>query len=130
MKTITAQDMAQLIHNIADKTPTFIYPLNPSNNEELCLYKWPTGEPACLIGHVLAELGLLDFAVEGRAADTVLGIINNNDTGYTFTEGAADIAMEAQRIQDMGQTWEAAASSALQMAEDTIYWTIDTKEQG
>ena len=122
MKTITAQDMAQLIHNIADKTPTFIYQTPEEDYGELCRYKHGPEEPGCLIGHVLHELGLLDYTEEGYAADTVLRIINKEQQTYFFTEEATDIACEVQRIQDSGQTWGSAATAADGMAKDSQYW--------
>lgn len=81
-----------------------------------CLY-YRNGHPSCLIGHVLADLGLpVKIApdgtaahLEGKAADLVLW-----DAYDVTDERALTLARNAQRVQDNGGTWGDAVTFAVE----------------
>lgn len=79
-----------------------------------CEYRDRTGAPRCVIGHLLAEVGLTDALanVENNAAVTGLArggeIVYNDDFASAFTGAAVDFMSEVQTEQDEGQTWSEA----------------------
>lgn len=77
------------------------------------------GQPACLIGHVLSHLGVLD-AIEARHQAETIGAAPVKDVVYSaaagrgirITDFAFDVWAAAQDVQDKGEPWGDALRAA------------------
>src|SRR5699024_10319674 len=77
----------------------FVY--EPPDPYAGCLYCDPeTGDPSCLIGHVLHRWGVLEYAEEEMDALFVL----EEQLGCADAE-LSNLAQEMQSMQDEGRTW-------------------------
>jgi hypothetical protein len=93
-----------------------------------CVYfAYDSGEPVCMVGHVLAALGVRlddlrmksEEAMEEWSSDEAP---NEKRVGslalpVQFTEKAMTLLKTAQRRQDEGATWGSALRSGVQLAE-------------
>lgn len=66
-----------------------------------------TGEPVCIVGHVLSYLGLLDEVCEGDQIDYDWQPVRDK-----FTPAALMALADAQFVQDNHQTWGEALIAA------------------
>lgn len=84
-----------------------------------CRYADDDGQPACLIGHVLSHLGVLD-AIEARHQAETIGAAPVKDVVYSaaagrgirITDFAFDVWAAAQDVQDKGEPWGDALRAA------------------
>lgn len=127
----TALDVLQVLDLMVEKKgPDYVYPREAVGG---CMYRWTQGEvdraaefglhglvagqPACLVGAVLAELNLLDRLVPEamrEECEDVEYYENNSgvqelDADDLLTPRAVTVLEAAQTIQDTGQTWGTAA---------------------
>jgi hypothetical protein len=83
----------------------------------VCVYFNDDGCPSCIVGHVLADLGVQLGQVHELAsgADMGNGIAINavRVEGVEMTEGARTVFAVAQRLQDNGETWGDALEGAV-----------------
>lgn len=131
---IDTETVMDIIDTVVEKRgPEYIYPRWETLNQETdivpdgCHYRWNStdvaagrlldldlveGEPACLAGAVLAELGLLESLVSD-AGDTAYDLANEsaiqslNGTDEVFTPEALTILAVGQARQDLGDSWGA-----------------------
>ena len=105
MRIIAEPQMLALIQSIAEESPNFVYPDEYPYREgptSPCLYRTADNSgPACLIGHVLDRLGVLDQAEEATAAHQLLPHLS----GVWFTPAAVNMAQRVQDRQDTGMSW-------------------------
>jgi hypothetical protein len=98
------QKLIAEVRAVAAETPGLVY-------RGLCQYVYG-GRPACLIGHALWNLGLIDETLEHRSV---------NDDGVRFIANHLDIALDdaeetwlalTQSGQDNGAPWGTAVANA------------------
>ena len=82
---------------VADKGDDYVYP------ESSCAYSLD-GEPACIVGHVYARLGLLPLARRNAIAWRMFPDL--------ISEKARSALEAAQRVQDARGTWGEALAAA------------------
>jgi len=99
--------LAALREVVADKGADYVYPEEWENQDSGCVYV-RDGQPACIVGHVLARLdsALLDSEVvrSNRSANVLPEV--------GFEHHAAWLLRAAQRVQDVGGTWGSAFAAA------------------
>lgn len=99
----TTETLALLNRAVAEKGEDYRYPKGfaPfSTDDNLCLYRrTDTLQPACIVGHVLSYLDVLDEAEEGTAADD-LGVVRS-----LFDSRSQNLLTYVQNHQDEGITW-------------------------
>lgn len=97
------ETLALLNRAVAEKGKDYRYPKGfaPfSIGETLCLYRRAdNGQPACIVGHVLSYLDVLDEAVEMRGAAD-MGV-----TQRLFDRASLNLLDYVQQHQDEGMTW-------------------------
>lgn len=125
MTIITIENFtAALEKAVADRGEDYIYPEKTENpaygNSKVydqyladdyhvkggqCVYSTPNGEPACLIGVALHNLGLQvpEYGFVGGASEVLLNEPYELEEGITYL--IADAADAAQGRQDNGETW-------------------------
>lgn len=105
--------------------------------DESCMYFNPEdGSPSCIVGHVVADLGLtLDTLVEvaterysgasaqylnnGAIADTLTGALMETERlDLYFTPSAEKLLRRAQSNQDAGHSWGWAVQRALDSVDN------------
>ena len=84
---------------VAAKGADYVYP------ESACFYAI-NGEPACIVGHVYARLGLLDKATQDSGASA--WALHESK----ITSNGRDFLGNAQRVQDARGTWGEALAAA------------------
>lgn len=107
---------------VADMGEDYVYPdeLREGGVEGACYYV-VNGQPACIIGHVLARAGLLDHPVAvGNWNAMRLGVAGLDvDTAPPVTTvDAARVLAAAQSTQDDGDTWGEALRCAQERAAE------------
>jgi len=120
MRIIAEPQMLALIQSIAEESPDFVYPDEyPWRDTPTgpCLYRMADGSgPACLIGHVLDRLGVLDQAEEAVAAHQMLPHLS----GVWFTPDAVLMAQRVQDNQDCQIAWgECLQNELTRLASDS-----------
>jgi len=91
---------------IATKGEDFQYEVHPGSGGT-CLYVWE-GEPDCLIGCYLADLGLPLEAFskfEGSGIDSAFGNGHLEEFGFTADYEAINAMERIQNLQDNQYTW-------------------------
>lgn len=118
-ETIDRDRAVQLLQQQVEKVGAdHIYVLD--ENQRQCVYFDREGCPSCIVGHVLAEVGVKAGQVHEQwrtpysISDMGNGIsINSVDVeGVEMTEGARIVFAAAQRRQDQGSTWGEALAGA------------------
>lgn len=95
---------------------------NYVNTYGYCVYsEIATGEPRCLVGQVLSDLGVdMEFFQfqqrNEQVITTIVGDLLDNEV-CGIDSKALDILRAAQRAQDEGETWGTALDTARQVAE-------------
>lgn len=110
---------------VAERGPDWSYPAGKDTEwrEEhgICVYHlraqigggWePTDQPACIVGHVLWQIGKLDEVGEGVAAEDQAVVKTN------FDEPSCEFLKNLQTAQDGRFTWGGALQRALVEAND------------
>jgi hypothetical protein len=144
----TALDVLQVLDLMVEKKgPDYVYPREAVGG---CMYRWTkdqvdraadmglqglvVGQPACLVGAVLAELNLLDRLIPASEyGEEGLDYYENNsgvqelDADDLISPRAITVLEAAQTIQDTGQTWGTAASIAHQKYEEVQRLNGDEK---
>jgi hypothetical protein len=108
LRIVDAPEIVALLLMLADQRPDYIH--RPDAEAGWCLYL-DGDRPGCIIAHVLHHLGAtVEFlrAREGMRVDHVAYDVAHIE----FTPAAVDALMIAQRRQDEGATWGAAAVAA------------------
>lgn len=109
---------AQLEQVVTLKGADYVYPIGAlgfsTETIDECVYRnTVTREPACIVGHVIALVGLpLNDLREGEGARTQ-DLIQKNYTG-----DAIELLSFAQGAQDIGRTWGEALETAIENVED------------
>jgi len=136
----TSLDVLQVLDLMVEKKgPDYVYPREAVGG---CMYRWTqddvdkakefgltdlvAGQPACLVGAVLAELNLLDRLVPENEhdPDEEVEYYENNsgvqelDTADLLTPRAVTVLEAAQTVQDTGLTWGTAATVAHQKYDE------------
>jgi hypothetical protein len=107
IENASAEDALRLLDSALKlKGADYIYPPEIQETWGECKYRDPdSGEPSCIVGHALHELGLLDQADEGIGAFVML-----RDMGFsTIFASAMSVAQDSQ---DNYHTWGEAVSEA------------------
>lgn len=97
---------------VNEKGPDYVFPARGkeyrlpnywnNNSQGMCRYFTLTDhKPACIVGQVLAYVGLEDRALEGQGAASL-------DLEDSFTSEAQYFLSEVQGYQDGGESWGAA----------------------
>lgn len=81
------------------------------DDDPVCRYVGPHGEPGCIVGHVLYQIGLLDKAEEKTPAFT-LSVLQKN-----FEPDAVEFLNTFQQYQDAGDSWGNAMAAAVDQAK-------------
>lgn len=114
---------------VAEKPEGYIY-INPEGETAgvdeyglslaSCDYFDPeTGEPSCIVGQVLAAVGVSMghfYGHEGSTAGTVLDYLDRKNI-LTVGHKAAKVLTEAQFAQDRGTPWAEAVENAIKKTE-------------
>lgn len=114
MKKINAYEVLRLLTKAVNlKGEDYVYPRKSSGMA--CHYAF-NGEPDCIVGHVLVDLGIPVEDLMFRpgaltAADIARGSIGTNFAdleawyGLKFTKTAEEMLVKAQFCQDIQHTW-------------------------
>lgn len=120
----TEQVLALLDRVVQAKGADYVY---PGISGDMCYNFETQGAPSCIVGHVLAELGVTkdqaaEVRVDGSAGvnDTVEALVKAG-WKYTFSIGAVAVLYKAQNVQDQRQSWGEALAAARRVAEDYIH---------
>lgn len=115
MKIIDVDEVGILLDKaVAKKGEDYIYQLDLNR---FCAY-YHGEEPGCIVGHVLADLGVDASMVRGADVNVGVGISGASmaaaltSWGIEFTEQAMDVLYKAQCMQDVGSAWGAAVKNA------------------
>ena len=85
-----------------------------AGHKSQCIYFDSLGEPQCIIGHVLDDLGFTKGDLYGCNGTTFYAIVTGDikmymdnpfDGRVEFTNMAAEVLIKAQNVQDEGRTW-------------------------
>lgn len=94
-----------------------------SDDAGYCLNFDLDGNPSCVVGHVLVEMGLSFEQAEvlgiatNRAVCTVVPILNEYpEFGWSFSQEAENVLTAAQQAQDDGRPWGEALEEAERVA--------------
>jgi hypothetical protein len=99
LKVINAQQAYDLLEEVVKGREDFVY-YRPRDYGNTCVY-FDNNQPSCIVGHVLAELGLTAADVETFNAEAFLTILGRLEQhGFRFTEKASDVLFAAQYTQD------------------------------
>lgn len=116
---LTAEGAIGLLRMVVfEKGADFRYQKVASPNGYPWCVNFHEGQPSCIVGHVLANLGLTgEDAGRWRVAGDVgvsetFGRLDGTEFGWTADTDAADILTIAQSQQDNGMTWGEALSAA------------------
>lgn len=109
---------------VNEKGENFIYEqqVDPESGRAKCVYVHD-GEPSCIVGRVLANLGVpldrlaLADAGPGTSADMLLNQLRDEDV-ITIPDGVQLALQEAQSRQDYRQSWGTAVRSAKNIMEE------------
>lgn len=95
--------LLELSRAVETKGASYVY----TDHFDTCTnFESTTGEPRCIVGHVLHALGVTynDCRYGGAVPGTVRTILANRQD-IRFTKGAILILTAAQTAQDAGTTW-------------------------
>lgn len=118
-REITEQETEKLLANaVADRGEDFVYPEEWKYGAD-CQYFLPDGKPACIVGHVLDQLGLTQtnissVGVYGQLFPAVQINEHLAHTGIAFTKDAVDLLVFVQNRQDRGVPWGDAVDTSLE----------------
>lgn len=103
--------MTALREVVAEKGSEYVYP------ERVCRYAKVTGEPSCIVGHVIHKLDPEAFnkiaIAEAEGSATVDELVALEWIPSDFWDSQAEDALcTAQLLQDMYRTWGEALASA------------------
>jgi hypothetical protein len=96
------------------------------DSEDCVYFEYDSGKPVCIVGHVLAALGVrlddlrmkseevLEWSSDEAPHEKRVGSLA---LPVQFTEKAMTLLKTAQRRQDEGATWGSALRSGVQLAE-------------
>ncbi len=120
----TAQALELLDKVVQAKGADYVYPGQPG---DLCFNFETDGAPSCIVGHVLADLGLtyerasrLKVVGSSGAHDTVQYLVADGFP-YTFSVGAMCALYVAQTVQDQRESWGAALDAARKASADYLH---------
>lgn len=108
-----------LLRRVVEGREDYVYQrLTDGSGEDVCAYfDLTTGQPSCLVGHVLAEVGVtLDTLPDRHNVGS--GIHHLDVPGVEMTRGARRVLSAAQRAQDRGTPWGEAAARAQVAAKE------------
>ena len=108
MKTITDEDLARAIREVAAEDPNYVYQRPGSR---VCLYvHWDangTLRPGCLIGTALHRLGVPLETLSGYESKPAHEVLDH--VAPDVSSHMRRAATRVQRVQDLGATWRQAA---------------------
>lgn len=120
----TERTLELLAKVVEAKGADYVY---PGTAGDTCYNFEVQGAPSCIVGHVLAELGVTkdqaaEVRVDGSAGvnDTVEALVRNG-WKYTFSIGAVAVLYRAQNVQDQRRSWGDALRMAAVAAEDYVH---------
>lgn len=121
MRTYTYDEtLAELRKIVAEKGEDFVYYGNPDDQDDISCYYVKDGQPDCIVGHLLVNLGveleLLDHndGIGQGFARTVLADLKNY---VSFDEKTVSLLAAAQIYQDRHETWGESLQKAVKYAE-------------
>ncbi len=113
--TIDPQELISKTREIASANPDFVYYSDEYKGHRACRYTEKNGEPGCIFGHALKEMGI-DIPFESEV--NIQGIWN---LGIPFTSAQENWACYVQDHQDLGLSWLIAVIySDKSLADDII----------
>lgn len=114
---LDAPQAVAMLRKVVYGREDYVY-VRPSN-APYCVNFTDEGQPSCVVGHVLAELGLTFEVAElleikgNIAIRSAAGKVNKcPDFGWALTEAAVQVLAAAQLVQDDGRTWGEALGRA------------------
>ncbi|SIL73749.1 Uncharacterised protein [Mycobacteroides abscessus subsp. abscessus] len=112
--SLIGENLIRTVRRIAAANPDFVYEAQPDPvfpGGRLCRYVH-NGEPSCLIGKALWELGLINSVFETNAKNvSAFGQIYKG-LGLALDHWELDWLIEVQRAQDFQTAWGRAVESA------------------
>lgn len=114
---LDAPQAVAMLRKVVYGREDYVY-VRPSN-VPYCVNFTDEGQPSCVVGHVLAELGLTFEVAELLGVESNVAIMSAADKvnecpdfGWTLTEAAVQVLTAAQLVQDDGRTWGEALGRA------------------
>lgn len=127
LKVINAQQAFDLLAKVVEGREDFVY-YRKVDYGTACVY-FENLEPSCIVGHVLAELGLTAADVETFNVFAFINIRSELEQfGLRFTEKASDVLFAAQYTQDGAGNPDDATHSwgeALNKARERLLFSRD-----
>lgn len=101
---------------VFEKGADYVY-VRPNPDRDTCV-NFHDGQPSCIVGHVLANLGVTgekaeEFGIAGsQGVYDAVRSINASDLPWTINSEACLVLGAAQAVQDAGGTWGEALEAA------------------
>lgn len=112
------QQLIEETKKVAANNPDFVY-----KKERGCVYV-RNGQPSCLIGHALWNLGLIDASLE-TCSDNESGVEEIIDALHLNVDGDEQVWLDnAQSSQDIGKSW----GQAISLADKSLAFYDDDEE--
>lgn len=116
---LTGEQALLLLRKVVfEKGADYVYKGPNPDRPTICYNVWD-GQPSCIIGHVLAELGLKASDYEDQALGAELsitslaGLLRSSKTfEWDISGDAVKVLSVAQEMQDEGHSWGAALEAA------------------
>lgn len=108
METLTVEKAHELLKRaVAEKGEDYVYqPETVGTYNRRCRYFGPEGAPSCIVGHVLAYMGV---SIDPESYENRVGVWTLGQEELLRADAAAIEALSvAQDVQDMGGPWGSA----------------------
>jgi hypothetical protein len=121
---LTGEAAVMMLRKVVfEKGADFVYP--QAQMGQSCVNFTDDGNPSCIVGHVLADLGLTYFqAMEAKIVDSGVFIVSHALDGMNFpweiSVPARKVLATAQNFQDAGYTWGDSLAKAEMCLADGI----------
>lgn len=113
-----AEVIAAMKRAVDARGADYTYP----SDDDGCHYRWDArdeaagygrqGDPACIVGVVFADLGVLDELVPPVFDGLTVDMLSEDDLASHFTSAAFAALYDAQRVQDSLNPWGKALAAA------------------
>jgi len=118
LNIIDSRAAVSVLDQVAENKRHYVY---LEENEFCRNFDSRTKEPSCIVGHVLAKLGLTpEQCGQSTVVSTLSELEAKSDTRFTVAAAAALAA--AQGVQDTGGTWGEAVNAAHRVVQTLRYF--------
>lgn len=101
--------LIRAVRAVAAEKSTVVYTKDKDGDD--CVYREKTGEPSCLIGHAMSQIGQLDLITsDDRNTDDIRHLMLSLQVNFTSTQ--IEWLEKVQKKQDRGLAWGEAVSMA------------------